>query len=158
MTFSPFFLFDSNWPHPAHRLTCLFLPYVSSPFIIEPSGQEGSDQHQNTLGTKPQTCWPLEWSPVLIKLEITSRPQLWFSSRPRKVKHPINHNHRLAKPDRTMPWLTSETDALINYSYPSINPINRDHDPDHDPNSLSSRTQIFPLYSPSPRGHWAARV
>ena len=37
MTFSPFFPFDSNGPHPAPWLTCSLLPSTTTPLLIKPS-------------------------------------------------------------------------------------------------------------------------
>lgn len=83
---------------------------------------------------------------VSVKLEITPRPQLCFSYRPRKAEEP--HQPHPCKIKQNELWLTSESNTMNNCSLPQCWPVNKDHNPSCGPNSLR------PLYNnPSPRSH-----
>lgn len=57
---------------------------------------------------------------VLVKLSITSRPQLCFLSRPKTE----------ARPGGEMAWLTSAPAVMTNDPLPWCQPITTDHDPE----------------------------
>ena len=82
---------------------------MTTPLNIKPSGQQASGQHQIILGENLQSVDHSDR--VLVKLQITSRPQLCF--------------REAEKWDEATPWLAWGPAAVLSDPYSST-----DHDPD----------------------------